>query len=89
MTYIDVNSPRYIITLIKTPDNCPRFITSESCVYPNVVNNFSLSDTYNSIENAKKYIDTLVQFNMWKPQVGLTFDNIKIQEVTFNFKDVT
>lgn len=85
---IDFDKPRYIIALKKPKKHSKEIVSKGQCGYPSVVGYFSLEDTFMSLEYAKDYIDTMIQFNMWMPYDGLTLDNIEIQEITFNFKDV-
>lgn len=85
---INFDKPRYIIALKNPKKHSKEIVSKGECGYPSVVGYLSFEDTYRTIEAAQDYIDTMVKFNMWVPQEGLTFDNLKIQEITFNFKDV-
>lgn len=85
---IDFDKPRYIIALDKPNKYAREFVLAGEFGYPIITGYLSFEGTYQTIEDAQDYIDTMVKFNMWVPQEGLTFDNLKIQEITFNFKDV-
>lgn len=85
---VEFNKPRYVITLKEPKSYRKEFVSKGQCGYPSVVGYFSLEDTFMSLKYAKDYIDTMIQFNMWIPGDGLTLDNLQIQKVTFNFKDV-
>lgn len=85
---IDFDKPRYIISLKKPKKHSKEIVSKGECGYPSVVGYFSLEDTFMSLEYAKDYIDTMVQFNMWMPYDGLTLDNIEIQEVNIKFNKI-
>lgn len=75
------NKPEfYMITFIDKEGKL-NFCHFDCCGYPYYSPDFTFDRVYYSKKTAERDINCWNQFDMWKPEVGFTDDNVKIQKL--------